>query len=143
MVAQYGPDFDDPIQEVRHLIGDVDYEDPRLSDLEIAYELGAAGNVARHAAIGCCRALMARFAQVVTTSNGDVRVQASDLFAHYRTLMAALASPTTTGLPSGAVPYAGGLDRAPLFTRARPGTASVDRSFLDADSAYVRRYGGA
>lgn len=132
----YEPDFSDPIQVVRHLIGDVDVTEPMLSDAEIAYDLGAAAGDTTVAAVNCCRRLQARYAAMADTEDGELSVKASQLYDHYKDLAATLANPLSAGGSGGAVPYAGGIsvadgrardantDRVPtLFARNRPGAS--------------------
>ena len=105
----YSDTFSTPLDEVRHLIGDTDDDAPILTDAEIMYELGKAGDVVRTAALGCCRALMARYAGLADTTELDLSVKASQLFDHYQALGNQLIADAAVTSLTHAVPYAGGL----------------------------------
>lgn len=108
----YTEDFDVPRNVVRHLIGDTDPTSPMLSDAEIGYELGAAGDDASRAAYQSCRRLMARYAALADASELDLSVKASQLFDHYAALAATFETDADNLSMRSAVPYAGGLSVA-------------------------------
>ena len=146
----YVMNFEEPIQVVRHMIGDVDMSEPKLRDAEIAYELGAAANVVTTAAAACCYRLMARYADVVSMSDGELRVEANSLYDHYAALAKTFTNPSSAGLPSSSVPYAGGISRTdkgnreantdrmpPLFERDVPGRRTTPDLFERAASDWT------
>lgn len=133
-VVSYSDAFSSPIDEVRHLLGDVDPDAPLLTDAEIAYELGASGGSTQQAAVRACDRITARCAALADTTELDLSVMASQLFDHYTALAKILGAAFSPGIPSSVIPYAGGLSRVdargrdqnadaipPLFDRDIPG----------------------
>ena len=114
----YTGDLNDPIQLVRHIIGDVD-GDPLFTDAEITYELGVAGDDAGAAAVALCHRAMARYAQLVTTADGELRVEASKFFEHYQVLAQNLDTSGGGGVDTSATPFAGGISVADRLNRVQ------------------------
>ena len=96
------------IDAVRLMIGDVDGDDPQLTDEEIQYYLDNEGNVTS-AAIECVRVLMAIYARKVDKSVGDLRISYSQRSTQYAGLLDRLSS--RQGIKDVQV-YAGGIDVA-------------------------------
>lgn len=129
---------------VRLAIGDTDSNDQQLTDAEVDYFTGLAGDDITDAAIRCCRALVAKYARLVDGSHAGTSGSASQRHEHYKALMLTLESEIADNI----CPAAGGMsigekaDNAgdsdlvqPFFERQRddfPGTdgASV---FEEAD----------
>ena len=140
----YAADFDDPMQAVRHVIGDTDSSDPKLTDAEITYELGLVADDVTMAAIACCRRLMARYAALADTTELDLSVKASQLFDHYKSLAETLQAGVTFQLlktaREGAVPYAGGISYADVGTRQANQDRVPSRFERTAADDYGRRH---
>lgn len=96
------------LDQIRLLIGDVDGDDPQLTDQELNYYLSTEGSVYR-AASAACRGLMALFARKADKSVGDLRLSYSQRQAHYAALATALERRAAT---TSAVPYLGGSSRS-------------------------------
>jgi len=94
--------------EVRFLVGDTDTSDQQLSDEEIAYLLTEYTNP-RVAAVAAVKAIIAKYARLVTKEVGDLRLQYSDRLANYKNLLVTLEKETAF---STVVPYAGGISKS-------------------------------
>lgn len=107
----YAADFTNPIDIIRHKIGDTDPDQPFLVDAEIMYEYGKAGDDTDQAAVQCAYAIAARMASLADTQDGDLAVKASQLSAQFTAIAERLAD---TNVAIGAVPYVGGMSRSEL-----------------------------
>lgn len=111
----YSDALSSPLDEVRHLIGDTDIDEPLFSDAEIMYEIGKASDSVTVAARACCRAMMARYARMADTSELDLSVKASQLYDHAKDLLNTLQH--SSGGSLDVLPYAGGISNADIFAR--------------------------
>ena len=111
MTWTYTPGGADPVSQVRALVGDTVAAMPRLQDEEIAAILAAQPSVP-YAAYQAARALVARYAGMVTSSGGGTSKQWDQLTRHYTDLAAALRRDALRSGAAGAIPYAGGLSIA-------------------------------
>lgn len=135
----YEGDLTDPSQLVRYLIQDTDGDHPLFTDTEVAYALGSAGGISRRAAISLVERLMARYAGMADTTELDLSVRASQIYDHYKDLLATLKS--NFGGDSSVMPYAGGIS----INDIRVGQANPDRVFrtFDKNNPYQDTdYGG-
>lgn len=133
------------LDAVRLLIGDVDGDDPQLTDEELNYFVAVEGNTIS-AAIAAARALMSLFARKVDKAVGDLKVSYSQRHGHYKDLVTRLE--TRQGTKDIQV-YAGGIsasdkrtteedsDRVkPAFSRDQhrhPGVETLDPLTRDQD----------
>lgn len=108
----YAGDLTDPSQEVRFLIQDTDGSNPLFVDTEISYALGFAGGSPRGAAVSLVQQLMMRYAAMADTTELDLSVRASQLYDHYKDLLATLTGSLFKG--SSVVPYAGGISHGDI-----------------------------
>ncbi len=91
--------------QIRLMIGDVDTTDQQLTDEEIAYYVTTYTTVGA-SAVAAARAIMARYARLVSKSVGDLRISLSDRHTHYKELVAYLESVAESSDPWQV--YAGG-----------------------------------
>lgn len=119
----YSGDLEDPSQLVRFLIQDTDGDHPLFTDAEVAYALGASASNSRKAAISLVERLMARYAAMADTTELDLSVRASQLYDHYKDLLATLKM--NFGGNDSAQPYAGGISKADILSRRQ----NTDRVF--------------
>lgn len=126
MAATYTP-VDTPKDQVRLTIGDTDVTNAMLQDEEITYYLTEEGGNVLQASARAAGAIAAKFARLVATSVGDVRVEAQQQFEHYRDMASDL-SDQAVRHGGTAVPYAGGLTVTDVGTR-RDNTELVDPFF--------------
>lgn len=117
----YDGDLDDPLQEVRFLIQDTDGSNPIFTDNEVSFGLGFSGGHTRKAASYLVQRLMARFAAMADTTELDLSVRASQIYDHYKDLLAMLNSPFATN--GSVVPYASGISNSDILANQ----ANVDR----------------
>lgn len=95
---------------VRFLIGDTDTTDQRVSDEEINFALGQASNDTYLAAAICCRAIAAKYANLVDTKFESVSSNYGQLQEHYTKLAARLESQSKKFGKGGlGVPLVGGI----------------------------------
>ena len=134
-----------PRDAVRVLCGDVDFEEPLITDEEVTFLLSEEGDNVYRAASRAARMCAAIFARKVTQNVGDLQVAYSDRRESYEKVADDLARRANL---YGAEPYAGGISRTdkqinendtdrvdPLFKREQfnyPGT-TYDRERLDDD----------
>lgn len=140
MTFSYSTDFDNPINVIRHRIGDTVAEDHLLEDEEIQLEIDETSGT-RAAAAACCLAISLRYAMLADTKDGELTVEAGSISKRYQELAQALSSPSSSGLPTNSVPFAGGVSRGdkrsrgldndvmrPLFERDLPGGRPIRTS---------------
>lgn len=97
---------------VRWLIGDVDKDDPLVTDHEILAALTDEGDNVRRAAASCFEFLASYFAREADRQDGDVRLSLSQRSATMQMRakdLRALADTTSTLI---ATPYVGGISKA-------------------------------
>lgn len=127
MTATYDP-VDTPKDEVRLEIGDTDVPaNAMLEDEEIDHYLDQEGNSVLRAAARCAAAIAGKFARLVSTGVGDVRVEAQQQYEHYRQLAEDLADRAVTN-SGAAVPFLGGISIADVQARVED-TDRVDPFF--------------
>lgn len=80
----------DPLMEIRFLLGDTDADIPLFQDEEITALLTANNSDVYAVSILCCKNLLAHAAQQVTHWVGPEKEVASDLYEHYKELLAIL-----------------------------------------------------
>jgi len=115
----YNGDLTDPIQEVRFTIQDTDGSFPLFTDGEVGYALGSTNNIVRRASIVLVEKLLVRYANMADTTELDLSVRASQLFANAKQLLDVLRNP----FDSSVTPYAGGISYADIQGRE----ANTDR----------------
>ncbi len=87
MAWTYDPeDLSSDLNRVRLMVGDTDADERQLSDEEVEYMLDTHSSVGV-AAVHAARAIMARYARLVTKAVGDLRIAYSDRHGHYRELV--------------------------------------------------------
>lgn len=115
MTATYSP-VATVLDEVRLEIGDTDITDAMLQDEEIEHYLTLESNAVLAASARAAAAIAGKFARLTSTQEGDVKVEAQQMYEHYREMAASLSDRVLT--ESGtAVPYAGGLTIADVEAR--------------------------
>lgn len=112
MSWSYDPNEDTDLDVVRGIIGDTDTTDQLLTDEKIEAELARHGSVTA-AAIACAESLAALFARRVDVRFGPSSESASQVYAHYKELIARLRK----NLTFAAVPFAGGISKVDKQTR--------------------------
>lgn len=132
----YSGDLTDPSQEVRFLIQDTDGDYPIFTDSEVGYALGKSSDITRKAAAFLIQRLMARFAAMADTTELDLSVRASQMYDHYKDLLAVINSPFAAN--ASVVPYAGGISHADIAGNL----ANTDRraGIFDRNSLVYWRY---
>ncbi len=116
----YDPeDLSTDLNRVRLMVGDTDADERQLSDEEVEYMLDTHGSVGV-AAVHAARAIMARYARLVTKAVGDLRIAYSDRHGHYRELVDYLETLATADDPYQI--YVGGLS----FDEARSDLRDTD-----------------
>lgn len=107
--------------QVRLELGDTDVANAILQDEEISHYLAVTGGSVLLASARGATAIAGKFARLVSTAVGGVRVEMQQQYIHYIELAAILAARATTepGSAGGidAVPYAGGLTHSDVQTR--------------------------
>lgn len=134
--------------KVRWLIGDTSNSAATelQTDNEIAFALTQHGNQIYRAAAACARAIRGKFARQVSTSVGDVRVEAQQQFAHYTELAKSLERDGARY--ASATPWMGGVSVAdkqsaeadtdrvpPAFSRSTGGVIPGTNETLDQEDA--------
>lgn len=117
----YAGDLTDPSQEVRFLIQDTDGSNPLFTDGEVSFALENSGAGTRKAAAYLVQRLMARYSAMADTTELDLSVRASQLYAQAEKLLASLSNPFLGG--SSVPPYAGGISQGDILV----GTSNRDR----------------
>lgn len=130
----YSGDLTDPIQEVRFLIQDTDGDYPLFTDTEVSYALGAANGATRRASIVLVERLLARFAGMADTTELDLSIRASQLYDHYKDLLATLRN--SFGGSGSIVPYAGGISISDI----RGNLSNLDRNTGVFDKRWPYRF---
>jgi hypothetical protein len=130
MTWTYFPDDlpDDPIMQLRLMIGDIEEDNQLTQDEELEYWLSVEGGV-RQAAIAVLEALAAKYSKRADRTIGPLKITWSQVAA---TLCSRAQGLRIDRLALGAVPYAGGLSKdekhtdqldsdrvEPFFTRER------------------------
>ncbi|MGH2360444.1 MAG: hypothetical protein ACRDGM_07870 [bacterium] len=128
----YEADFALSRDVIRFTIQDTDGSNPLFTDEEVAYALGAAAGNTSAASVFLVNRLLARYAALSDTEDGELAVKAGQLYDHYKSLLATLTNPFESGASGSVKPYAGGISIADVRTR-RADTDRVpslfDRSF--------------
>lgn len=119
----YGGDLSEPTDVVRYLIQDTDPDEPLFADNEVAYELAQAADVPATAALSLAVRLMHRYARMVTTADGELKVELSDLYDNAKDLVSFLSTSPVGSAAASAVPYAGGISQGDVDAR----NADTDR----------------
>lgn len=132
----YGGDLSDPLQEVRFLIQDTDGDNPLFTDTEVSFALGSAASNSRRAAAFLVERLMARYSAMADTTELDLSVHASQLFAQAKILWESLNNSFSSG--ASVPPYAGGISSADVLV----GVSNRDRvpGIFDRSNPNWRRF---
>lgn len=113
---------------VRLLIGDTNTTDQQMQDAEITFALAQNSNNTYMAASWACRALVSKFARMVTTQlDGALSADYSDLMMHYQQLADTLEYQGKTSGASLGV-RAGGITKTSIEA-ARADTNRIEGSF--------------
>lgn len=105
----YEGDFGSARDRIRFALQDTAGDNPLFTDEEIAYALGAASDDEAAVGVALTRRLVARYAAMADTEDGELKVKASQLYDHYAALLASFTDPFAGGSLSGVAPYAGGI----------------------------------
>lgn len=92
-------------EKIRLMIGDTDSSDYLIDDDELDYITSVESNVV-HAAIDCCRIIIAKMARYVDSKRGRTWERASQITEHYKGIMVTLTQRATVSTNSL---YAGGI----------------------------------
>ena len=103
-----------PIDEVRLLIGDTDVNDQLLQDEELQYYIDSYGSGV-NAAIPAVKGILALFARFADERTGEVEVKFHQRVDSYKTLLDDLEDQLLTG--SVPIPFAGGISKADKDSR--------------------------
>lgn len=97
-----------PLDRVRYLIGDLDVNDPQLTDQELNFRISTEGSP-ESAAIAAVRDLLALYARKVDSSVGDLRISYSQRREQYEGLLSKLLINrvrTSAGIVAGGISVA-------------------------------------
>lgn len=109
--------LNNPVDEVRLLIGDTDSLEPQLQDEELQYFLAKASNVAIKAAIAAVTQLIAKFSRLADETTAEWSVKWSQKSSQYRSLLKDLKDPENA-LSGSPVAYGGGISITDINTNA-------------------------
>ena len=128
------------LDAVRFTTGDTDTSDPMLQDEEITWLLGETGDSVLEASWRSLIVAAAKYARLVDTSSGDLRVSLSQRVKHLReqAMEVRQLADRETGVP---VPFAGGLSESLKRTQDADEDLILSRFWRDQFRSRTNREG--